>query len=99
MPFVKAVSAIGELAIKPINSIGSYTLFISTAIKNCFFPPVKGFLLFRQMEFVGNKSFGIIVISAVMIGAVIVCVATFQKRKTSLYNKVRKPIIADFPHP
>ncbi len=70
MPFVKAVSAIGELVIKPIKSVGSYALFISTAIKNCFFPPVKGFLLFRQMEFVGNKSFGIIVISAVMIGAV-----------------------------
>ena len=70
MPFVKAVSAIGELTTKPVNAIGSYTMFIGIAIKNCFFPPVKAFLLFKQMEFVGNKSFGIIVISAVMIGAV-----------------------------
>lgn len=70
MPLTRTISAIGTLAIKPINTIGSYTLFFSTAIKRSFFPPVRGFLLLRQMEFVGNKSFGIIVISAVMIGAV-----------------------------
>ena len=70
MLLVKTISAFGELALKPIEAIGSYSLFLGRSVKRCFFPPVRGFLLFRQMEFVGNKSFGIIVISAVMIGAV-----------------------------
>jgi phospholipid/cholesterol/gamma-HCH transport system permease protein len=70
VPIAKTISAIGELAINPINAIGRYTLFMGVSLKRCVVPPVQGFLLFRQMEFVGNKSFGIIVISAVMIGAV-----------------------------
>lgn len=70
MSLTRAVSAIGEQVIKPVTTIGSYTVFFMTATKRIFFPPVRGFLLLRQMEFVGNKSFGIIVISAVMIGAV-----------------------------
>jgi phospholipid/cholesterol/gamma-HCH transport system permease protein len=58
------------LATKPIAAFGKYTMFMTTAIKRCFVPPVRSRLLIRQLEFVGNRSFGIIIISATMIGAV-----------------------------
>jgi phospholipid/cholesterol/gamma-HCH transport system permease protein len=64
------INAAGELAVKPIAAIGKYTMFMSTALKRCVFPPVRFRLLIRQLEFVGNRSFTIIVISAMMIGAI-----------------------------
>lgn len=70
MPLAKTIAAFGELTITPVSAIGRYAMFMGVSLKRCVAPPVKGFLLFRQMEFVGNKSFGIICISAVMVGAV-----------------------------
>lgn len=70
MPLVRAVSFVGELAIKPVSAIGSYSLFLSRSLHRCVLPPVRIQLLFRQLEFVGNRSFGIIVISATMVGAI-----------------------------
>ncbi len=64
------VAAASELAARPVTAFGKYTLFMSAALKRCFVPPVRSRLLFRQLEFVGNRSFNIIVISAVMIGSV-----------------------------
>jgi phospholipid/cholesterol/gamma-HCH transport system permease protein len=67
---VRAISIAGELAIKPVAAIGKYSIFVSNALTRCFFPPVRLRLLFRQLEFIGNRSFSIIVISGMMIGAV-----------------------------
>ena len=55
------------LVLKPISGLGSYFLFVEQAIKRSFNPKIKWFLLLRQLEFVGNNSFGIVIISAAMI--------------------------------
>src|ERR1700694_5309402 len=66
----QALSAASELAVKPIAAFGKYSLFVSTSLRRCVFPPVNLRLLMRQLEFVGNRSFGIVLISAAMIGAI-----------------------------
>lgn len=60
----------GTFATKPLTAIGKYTIFLSRSISGCFHPPVRLKLLMRQLEFVGNRSFNIIVISGTMVGAV-----------------------------
>lgn len=69
-PIVRTISAVGALTIRPISAVGSYTLFMSNSLLRIVAPPVRTRLLFRQLEFVGNKSFGIIVISSTMVGAI-----------------------------
>lgn len=66
----RTISIAGELITRPIANFGKYVQFLSTSVRRIAFPPVRARLLFRQMEFVGNKSFAIIVISATMIGAI-----------------------------
>jgi len=70
MAFQRAIATVGGLAIRPVNAIGKFTVFLGQGLKRIVMPPVRLRLLARQMEFVGNKSFYIIVISATMIGAV-----------------------------
>lgn len=70
MAFVRVISLFGAMTIRPISVIGQYSVFMSHALARCFFPPVKFKLLMRQLEFIGNKSLSIIIVSAVMIGAV-----------------------------
>lgn len=50
--------------------LGAYVMFCATAFKRMFLPLMPPKLLFKQMEFVGVKSFSIIILAAVMIGAV-----------------------------
>ena len=63
-------SFVQEFVITPISGIGRYTTFMGHAVGRCVLPPVSLRLLLRQMEFVGNRSLGIVSISAVMIGAI-----------------------------
>lgn len=70
MLLTRPITLLGAVTLKPVAAIGRYTLFTSLSLQRCFFPPVQMRLLFRQLEFVGNRSFGIITISAVMVGAV-----------------------------
>lgn len=67
---LRAVSLAGELTLRPVSALGKFVIFVSQALVRCFYPPVHPRLLFRQFEFIGNRSFAIIVISASMIGAV-----------------------------
>ena len=64
------VRSMGKAMIGPVEFFGKFTIFFFDSIKRCFFPPVSMKLLMRQLEFVGNRSFGITVISSMMIGAV-----------------------------
>jgi phospholipid/cholesterol/gamma-HCH transport system permease protein len=57
-------------AIAPISAFGSFLIFLAESLKRSVYPPLNFGLLVRQMEFVGNRSIGIVVISAMMIGAV-----------------------------
>lgn len=45
-------------------------MFIGEALRGIAYPPLQIPLLMKQFEFVGNKSLGIMIISAVLIGAV-----------------------------
>lgn len=56
--------------IELIEGFGKYLIFTGSSIKRMFSPPVKRKLLIQQMEFIGVKSFGIIILSSIMIGAV-----------------------------
>jgi phospholipid/cholesterol/gamma-HCH transport system permease protein len=70
----KALNPIAEfiqfLIIDRINSIGRYSMFFAKGIYYIFFPPLRWKLLLVQMEFIGNRSFAIICLAAIMIGAV-----------------------------
>lgn len=65
---MKTIATIGRFSADFLSGVGSFVLFINKLIKHFF--PVKLRLLFIQMEFIGNKSFGIVGLAAVMIGAV-----------------------------
>jgi phospholipid/cholesterol/gamma-HCH transport system permease protein len=70
MAVSQAIDLIHSFSVRPISAFGRYVLFCRDAIIQIFYPPVRRVLLFQQMEFVGNKSFLIIVLAAIMIGAV-----------------------------
>jgi len=70
MPVIKSLSLIGSFTIRPVSELGRFSIFMGETIKSSFFPPVSPKLLFKHLEFVGNRSLGILVIAAVMIGAV-----------------------------
>ena len=70
MAVTAAVSLMGNLILSPIHGLGRFTSFASQAFARCVVPPVNGRLLLKQLEFVGTRSIGIVLISSVMIGAV-----------------------------
>lgn len=56
--------------IRAFSGFGNYVLFCVETFRRMFFPPVNMKLLFHHMEFVGVKSFGVIILASIMIGAV-----------------------------
>jgi len=63
------IDTIIGVTLKPVTGLGAYLMFVGTTAHKTINPRLKWFLLLRQFEFVGNRSFGIVVISASMIGA------------------------------
>ncbi len=63
-------SILGRFLLKPVFGLGSYLIFTSRGIGRIFAPPISLRLLMQQFEFVGTRSFWIIVLSGIMIGAV-----------------------------
>ncbi len=59
-----------ELILVPISSLGSYGIFLYDALKKIFVPRISLSLTMQQLEFVGNRSTGIVILAAIMIGAV-----------------------------
>ena len=64
------IKKIGSLLIQSISSFGRFTIFALDSFKLIFRPGVKRKLLVQQMEFIGVKSIFIIIMAAVMVGAV-----------------------------
>lgn len=56
---------------KGIAGFGRYAIFVSSVFRWMFRKPVRFKLIFKQLEFVGNKSLGIIFLSALFTGAVL----------------------------
>ena len=67
---VNFITIIGKDAVQRINVTGRFVLFLSHSVRSCFLPPHRPYLVFQAMEFLGNKSLGIILISGFFIGAV-----------------------------
>jgi phospholipid/cholesterol/gamma-HCH transport system permease protein len=56
--------------IQPIQAVGALMIFIGNTMLRSVKPPVNFRLLMKQLEFVGNQSFGVMVMAGMMIGAV-----------------------------
>ena len=70
MAVARTIIQLGNLAVRPVTGVGAFTIFFSKSLHRIFAPPVSMVLLMRQLEFVGNRSAGIIFISSGMIGAI-----------------------------
>lgn len=67
---IKIFAVIGEAILVPIAALGRYILFVIESLRRIFFPPVTLTLLINQMEFVGVRSFWIIVLAGCMVGGI-----------------------------
>jgi phospholipid/cholesterol/gamma-HCH transport system permease protein len=72
MEFIlRSLESVGTGLRKSVIGTGRYTLLVRDMIYWTVHPPFRIRLLFRQLEFVGNKSFNIILLSSVFTGAVL----------------------------
>jgi phospholipid/cholesterol/gamma-HCH transport system permease protein len=69
--FGSAVTQFGLRMVANITGFGRYTMLVGNFFYWVSRRPFRARLLFRQLEFVGNKSFGIIFLAALFTGAVI----------------------------
>ena len=59
-----------KILINLLEQIGSFLLFVNTAFQRMIFPPISPKRLLAQMEFIGVRSLGIIILASLIIGAV-----------------------------
>ena len=60
----------GKLVINAITGLGQFSSFVLEGCKRIFVPPVSFKLALSQMEFVGNRSFTIILLAGAMVGGI-----------------------------
>ena len=65
-----AISQFGSLTVQPLSALGRYIIFCRQVAGCMILRRWRFKLIYQQMEFVGVKSFWIIVLAAMMIGAV-----------------------------
>lgn len=68
---VRVIETIGRSMRTSVVGFGRYTLLCQRTFYWLFHPPLRLRLIFRQLEFVGNRSFGIIFLSSIFTGAVL----------------------------
>lgn len=71
MFFVSSVEAFGSIITRFLREVGVFTLFILATFRAMIRGPIRRSLMWQQMEFVGNKSLTIILISSFFIGAAV----------------------------
>jgi phospholipid/cholesterol/gamma-HCH transport system permease protein len=71
MPASVWLTNLGSMFVNLIGGLGRYTLLVGNIFYWMFRRPVRFRLIFRQLEFVGNKSLGIIFLSSLFTGAVL----------------------------
>lgn len=64
------VNILYKYSFGPISTFGQYVIFCKDSFTTMIWPPVNRKLLLYQIEFIGNRSFMIIVLASIMIGAV-----------------------------
>lgn len=67
---VSYIAAFGSTISSPIKILGRFSIFVARSGKRIFFPPIKWHLFLAQLEFVGNRSFSIILLAGAMVGAI-----------------------------
>ena len=68
---IRMFELLGENLTGAFYQLGSFLIFCYKTIRWTFSPPFRVNLIFRQLEFVGNKSSVIIFIAALFVGAVL----------------------------
>jgi len=69
--FNKFFSLIGRFSIRIITEMGRILLLFLEAMAWLFRPPFRAHLIFKQMEFVGNKSLYLVMLTGTFSGAVL----------------------------
>lgn len=64
------ISKLGSMSIRQCESFGSFLLYTASTVHEGYRGPYRGRLVLAHMEFIGNQSLVIIVMSAFSIGAV-----------------------------
>lgn len=67
---VKPLEVVGGSVVHLITEVGRFLVFAAEALRQVFKPPFRFYQILQQMEFIGNQSFYIILMSAFAIGAV-----------------------------
>lgn len=68
--FHTQIENFGTLTVNWIQAIGKFVRFLQLSFTKIFFPPLRFKLLVQQMEFVGNKSLGVIFMAGIMVGGI-----------------------------
>jgi phospholipid/cholesterol/gamma-HCH transport system permease protein len=64
------VSGIGRRVVTNVRELGAFLLYLREVVFLIFRPPFRWHLVLQQLEFVGNQSLNIILISSFFVGAV-----------------------------
>lgn len=64
------ITALGAFVLDSIEEVGAYSRFTLSAVWGILRPPYRARLLFKQMDFVGNQSLSIVVITGLFTGMV-----------------------------
>jgi phospholipid/cholesterol/gamma-HCH transport system permease protein len=66
----QVITDIGKQVHSTILRLGSYTIFVGHGLARGFVPPVSWHRFLQQVEFVGNRSFWIILLAGAMVGGI-----------------------------
>jgi phospholipid/cholesterol/gamma-HCH transport system permease protein len=67
---IDPVSAIGKIALQRLHDLGAYGLYLYEIAKQTVQRPMRWELIFQQLEFIGNQSLNIILLTGFFTGAV-----------------------------
>ena len=67
---VAAITVIGSYVTSQFRALGAFCLYIYEIFRQALTPPIRWDLIFQQLEFVGNQSLSIIILTGFFTGAV-----------------------------
>lgn len=70
----RRVEALGSWGLAALTGMGSFGMFFGDAVRLAFRPPFRLHLFIKQMEFIGNRSLGVVLLTGLFTGMVM----TFQ---------------------
>lgn len=61
---------LGKIIVSVLENLGAYSIFCFQGVRRCFAPRMNKNLVLQQMEFVGSRSLGIIILAGLMVGGI-----------------------------